>query len=140
MPAIKSDAPVLVRQLLALLVDSDIYGERRGAAYGLAGLVKGLGILSLKQLDIMPTLTEAIQNKKNPRHREGYLEQKTSNICVLIHIRCFSDNLRFLLVILAVAVFCGVNYMNFLLIICRMRLAVSSVDISNAALSDDFCL
>ena len=36
-----------------------------GAAYGLAGIVKGLGIISFKQLDIMTTLTEAIQDKKN---------------------------------------------------------------------------
>ena len=35
--------------------------RERGAAYGLAGLVKGLGILALKQLDIMTTLTDAIQ-------------------------------------------------------------------------------
>ncbi len=71
MPAIKSDAPTIVKRLLALLLESENYGERKGAAYGLAGLVKGLGILSLKQLDIMTTLQEAIQDKKNFRHREG---------------------------------------------------------------------
>jgi len=70
-PAIKSDASDLVRNLLSLLLDSDNYGERRGAAYGLAGLIKGLGILALKQLDIMNALTEAMQDKKNPKHREG---------------------------------------------------------------------
>ena len=70
-PAIKADAPDLVHKLLRLLLESGDYGERRGAAYGLAGLVKGLGILSLKQLDIMSTLQEAIQNKKNSVHREG---------------------------------------------------------------------
>ena len=37
----------------------------------IAGIVKGLGILSLKQLEIMSSLTEAIQNQKNVRHREG---------------------------------------------------------------------
>lgn len=61
MPAIKEDAPELVQKLLQLLLESENYGERKGAAYGLAGLVKGLGILALKQLDIMTTLTEAIQ-------------------------------------------------------------------------------
>ena len=70
-PAIKKDAPGLVKKLMALLLESNNYGERKGAAYGLAGLVKGLGILALKQLEIMNALTEAIQNKKNPRHREG---------------------------------------------------------------------
>lgn len=60
-PAIKDEAPVLVQKLLTQLLNSEHYGERRGAAYGLAGLVRGLGILSLKQLDIMNTLTEAVQ-------------------------------------------------------------------------------
>lgn len=58
-------------RLLQLLLHSDNYGERRGAAFGLAGLVKGSGILVLKQLDIMTTLTNAVQNKKNAIEREG---------------------------------------------------------------------
>ena len=70
-PAIKADAPELVQKLMQLLLEAENYGERKGAAYGLAGLIKGLGILALKQLDIMGTLTSAIQNKKNPRYREG---------------------------------------------------------------------
>ncbi|TTP43320.1 eIF-2-alpha kinase activator GCN1 [Bagarius yarrelli] len=72
-PAIKEDASDMVRKLLQLLLESDKYAERKGAAYGLAGLVKGLGILSLKQQDIMTTLTDAIQDKKNARRREGAL-------------------------------------------------------------------
>lgn len=72
-PAIKEEAPVLVQKLLNQLLNSEQYGERRGAAYGLAGLVRGLGILSLKQLDIMNTLTEAVQDKKNARRKEGAL-------------------------------------------------------------------
>ncbi|KAK2840962.1 hypothetical protein Q7C36_012541 [Tachysurus vachellii] len=72
-PAIKEDAGDMVRKLLQLLLESDKYAERKGAAYGLAGLVKGLGILSLKQQDIMTTLTDAIQDKKNARCREGAL-------------------------------------------------------------------
>ena len=72
-PAIKEDAAGIVRNLLQLLLESDKYAERKGAAYGLAGLVKGLGILALKQQDIMTTLTDAIQDKKNFRRREGQL-------------------------------------------------------------------
>ena len=53
------------------LLDGEQFALRKGAGYGLAGLVKGLGIGSLKQMNIMPTLTEAVQNKKNYRHREG---------------------------------------------------------------------
>lgn len=75
-PSIKEDAPQLVQKLLQLLLESDNYGERKGAAYGLAGLVKGLGILALKQLSIMETLTEAVQDKKNPRHREGNINRE----------------------------------------------------------------
>lgn len=73
-PAIKEDAAGIVKNLLQLLLESDKYAERKGAAYGLAGLVKGLGILALKQQDIMTTLTEAIQDKKNFRRREGQQE------------------------------------------------------------------
>ncbi|KAG7480586.1 hypothetical protein MATL_G00057810 [Megalops atlanticus] len=72
-PAIKEDAGGMVQNLLLLLLESDKYAERKGAAYGLAGLVKGLGILALKQQDIMSTLTDAIQDKKNFRRREGAL-------------------------------------------------------------------
>ncbi|XP_072770375.1 stalled ribosome sensor GCN1-like [Nerophis lumbriciformis] len=72
-PAIKEDAAGIVRNLLQLLLESDKYAERKGAAYGLAGLVKGLGILALKQQEIMATLTDAIQDKKNFRRREGSL-------------------------------------------------------------------
>lgn len=69
----KEDAPALVQKLLQQLLESEKYGDRKGAAYGLAGLVKGMGILVLKQLDIMSTLTNAIQDKKNYRRREGKL-------------------------------------------------------------------
>lgn len=70
-PAIKEDAGGMIQKLMQLLLESDKYAERKGAAYGLAGLVKGLGILSLKQQEMMTTLTDAIQDKKNFRRREG---------------------------------------------------------------------
>lgn len=70
-PAIGADATTIVQQLLRLLLESENYGERKGAAYGLAGLVKGLGIVALKKMGIINTLTEAIKDKKNPRRREG---------------------------------------------------------------------
>ena len=72
-PSLKDQAPQIVKKLMNQLVKSDKYGERRGAAYGIAGLVKGLGILSLKQLDIMSKLTNHIQDKKNYKCREGAL-------------------------------------------------------------------
>ncbi|XP_038618375.1 eIF-2-alpha kinase activator GCN1 [Tachyglossus aculeatus] len=72
-PAIKDDAGGMIQKLMQLLLESEKYAERKGAAYGLAGLVKGLGILSLKQQEMMTTLTDAIQDKKNFRRREGAL-------------------------------------------------------------------
>ncbi|CAH0556041.1 unnamed protein product [Brassicogethes aeneus] len=71
--AVKEESSGLVNKLLHQLLKGDKYGERKGAAYGLAGLVKGMGILALKQNDIMTKLTEAIQDKKNYKHREGAL-------------------------------------------------------------------
>lgn len=71
--SVKDQAPQIVKKLMNQLVKSDKYGERRGAAYGIAGVVKGLGILSLKQLDIMSKLTNHIQDKKNYKCREGAL-------------------------------------------------------------------
>lgn len=73
MPSIKDEANGIIKKLLNQLVKSEKYGERRGAAYGIAGVVKGLGILSLKQLDIMTKLTHYIQEKKNYKSREGAL-------------------------------------------------------------------
>ncbi|XP_014444459.1 eIF-2-alpha kinase activator GCN1 [Tupaia chinensis] len=72
-PAIKEDAGAMIQRLMQQLLESDKYAERKGAAYGLAGLVKGLGILSLKQQEMMAALTDAIQDKKNFRRREGAL-------------------------------------------------------------------
>ena len=45
-----------------------------GAAYGLAGFIKGLGILAVKQYNVLTDLTDAIQDKANATRREGLLE------------------------------------------------------------------
>ena len=70
---VKPEAETIFSKLLEKLLESASYSQRRGAAYGLAGLVKGLGIPTLKQHRVMPSLQEAIKNKKNYRHREGAL-------------------------------------------------------------------
>ncbi|XP_030761834.1 eIF-2-alpha kinase activator GCN1 isoform X2 [Sitophilus oryzae] len=71
--SVKEEAPGYVNKLLHQLLKGDKYGERKGAAYGLAGMVKGMGILALKQHEIMSKLTDAVQDKKNYKHREGAL-------------------------------------------------------------------
>lgn len=55
------------------MLKSENYGERRGGAQGVAGIIKGLGILSIKKYGIIETLTEAIEDKKDQRRREGAL-------------------------------------------------------------------
>lgn len=59
----QEDAEVLVKKLLDKLMKSDKYGERRGAAFGLAGVVKGLGIPSLKRYGIMDALKAGVEDK-----------------------------------------------------------------------------
>ena len=73
-PSFRNEAPDLLKNLMELLFNSESsYGERKGAAYGIAGLVKGLGILSLKQLGINDQLMDAIQDKTSSVRREGAL-------------------------------------------------------------------
>jgi len=47
------------------------YAARRGAAYGLAGIVKGRGISVLRDARLMFTLKIATENKKDPNERQG---------------------------------------------------------------------
>ncbi|KAJ3137204.1 translational activator of GCN4 [Physocladia obscura] len=63
----------LFDRLLRLLFASAKYAERRGAAYGIAGAVKGKGIGSLKEFGIINSLKEAIEDKKKYERREGAL-------------------------------------------------------------------
>ncbi|XP_038215346.1 eIF-2-alpha kinase activator GCN1 [Zerene cesonia] len=72
-PALEGEIPTIMNKLMKQLLTAEKYGDRKGAAYGIAGIIKGLGILSLKQLDVMGKLTEAIQEKKNYKYREGAL-------------------------------------------------------------------
>ncbi|TDZ21844.1 eIF-2-alpha kinase activator gcn1 [Colletotrichum orbiculare MAFF 240422] len=61
------------QQVLETLTTSKKYAEQRGAAYGLAGLVKGRGISSLKDYRIMMTLRGSMENKKEANQREAAL-------------------------------------------------------------------
>ncbi len=70
---IKSDIPRLLGRLLSELVESPKYGERRGAAYGVAGMVKGLGLSSLQKYDILAKISTAMDDKKYFESRQGAL-------------------------------------------------------------------
>ena len=53
----------LVSRLLDQLMKSEKYGERRGAAFGLAGVIKGFGISSLKKYGVATVLREGLANR-----------------------------------------------------------------------------
>lgn len=69
----KNESAELVQKLLDGILNGKNYGERRGNAYGLAGVVKGRGMATLKECDIMQKLKEAVENKKKYEYREGAL-------------------------------------------------------------------
>ncbi|CUS22983.1 LAQU0S07e04654g1_1 [Lachancea quebecensis] len=54
-----------------LLDSREKISSRRGAAWGLAGLVKGFGIGALSQFDIIRNLVDASEDKKDPVRRES---------------------------------------------------------------------
>ncbi|KAI0426327.1 armadillo-type protein [Xylaria sp. FL1042] len=58
-------------QVLGTLLASKYYAAKRGAAYGLAGLIRGRGISVLREYRILVTLKSATENKKESQQREG---------------------------------------------------------------------
>lgn len=58
-PVIKERGPELLKQLLDRCVGGRSYGERRGAAFGVAAVVKGLGIATIKKHQVISTLEVA---------------------------------------------------------------------------------
>ncbi|CAN0892758.1 Protein ILITYHIA [Linum grandiflorum] len=63
MQSMKDDAAPLLSRLLDQLMKSDKYGDRRGAAFGLAGVVKGFGLSCLKKYGIIATLREGLVDR-----------------------------------------------------------------------------
>jgi hypothetical protein len=64
---------VLVKKLMGELTGAPKYAERRGAAFGLAGIVSGAGISILYTFNILSDLAAAVTNKKDAKQREGAL-------------------------------------------------------------------
>ena len=63
--------PEYVQTMLDQLLGSKKYAARRGAAYGLAGIVSGKGVSALKELRILSSLRVAVDDKKDHNHRQG---------------------------------------------------------------------
>lgn len=58
-------------QLFVKLFNGKTMSQRRGAAYGISGLVKGAGIRALADYDIIRNLSEAAEDKRDPKKREA---------------------------------------------------------------------
>ena len=74
--ALQKDAAYVdttVQLLLQQALLGGSYGDRRGAAFGLAGAVKGLGLSSLKAYGIMDALKAGVEEKGDAAAREGAL-------------------------------------------------------------------
>lgn len=72
-PVLRDESRALVPKLVVLLSTTEDYGERRGAAFGIAALVHGLGIVVMKDLELAATIKRMLSNKQNVKHRQGAL-------------------------------------------------------------------
>ncbi|KAL8830579.1 MAG: hypothetical protein Q9170_005670 [Blastenia crenularia] len=68
-----SEVAGYVQGMLDQLLQGKKYAARRGAAYGLAGVISGRGLSALREYRIMSTLRSALEDKKDQNHREGAL-------------------------------------------------------------------
>ncbi|KAL8708395.1 MAG: hypothetical protein Q9220_006685 [cf. Caloplaca sp. 1 TL-2023] len=62
-----------VQSMLDQLLQSKKYATRRGAAYGLAGVISGKGVSALHEYRVMLTLKGAVESKKDVNQRQGAL-------------------------------------------------------------------
>ncbi|KAJ2823807.1 translational activator of GCN4, partial [Coemansia furcata] len=63
----------VVAAIMASALTGESYSQRRGGAYGLAGMIKGRGLAALKKLVIIDQLREACEDKKAYQRRQGAL-------------------------------------------------------------------
>jgi hypothetical protein len=65
MKVLKEECQPVLDKLMVQLIQSPSYGDRKGAAFALAGVVKGVGIPWLTKGGVMKVLEEAIQDRKS---------------------------------------------------------------------------
>lgn len=69
--ASSDQASQYMQQMIDQTLHAKKYAARRGAAYGLAGIVKGRGIAIMRQTRLLSTLVGAAENKKDSNERQG---------------------------------------------------------------------
>jgi len=69
--ASSDQASQYLQQMIEEALHAKKYAARRGAAYGLSGIIKGKGIALLKDSRLLSTLRSATENKKDPNERQG---------------------------------------------------------------------
>ncbi|KAL6927817.1 hypothetical protein ACO0SA_004440 [Hanseniaspora valbyensis] len=71
-PKFKNNTGIFIGNLFNQLFDSQApVFVRKGAAWGIAGLVKGYGISAMYEFDITRNLIDAVEDKKDPQRRES---------------------------------------------------------------------
>ena len=76
MPALGGPGPqkaLLDKLIAAAIAPGASYGDRKGAAYGLAGAVKGLGLSAVNGMGVLDAVKGAIGDATDPGAREGGL-------------------------------------------------------------------
>lgn len=66
-----SETSTLVDQLFEQLTKSTKYASRRGAAYGLAGIIRGTGVVGIQRFGVIRRLRDASADKKSYEARQG---------------------------------------------------------------------
>ncbi|KAH8103551.1 armadillo-type protein [Cristinia sonorae] len=67
----RSQVSDLIDHLFDELLNAPKYAARRGAAYGLAGVIQGAGIATMKEFNIIDRLKAATEDKKRYEPRQG---------------------------------------------------------------------
>ncbi|KAI0035599.1 ARM repeat-containing protein [Vararia minispora EC-137] len=67
----RSSVPKLFGLLLDDLFNAHKYATRRGAAYGLAGIIRGIGVTGMKEFDVLNKLKTATEDRKKYEPRQG---------------------------------------------------------------------
>jgi len=70
---IRPSVAALVQKYLYECSNARKYGERRGAAFGLAGIIKGYGLSAIAEFKVLETLQQALEDNRSLQRREGAL-------------------------------------------------------------------